>query len=741
MPDRNADRDKVLAASDIVEVVGEHVQLRAKGREFAAVCCFHDDTKPSMYVSPQKQIFKCFACGAGGSVFDFVMKYHKLTFPEALKYLADRAGIELTPWKKRGGDGKKKEGPSDRERQSEANVQALGFYTALLQHPEHGQHAREYLHGRGVSKAMIQAFGIGVAPDRWDGLATMVGHKHWDIDAFVSIGLIKPRKGTPAAPPEDQPLQPGAMPKLTPEPADCYDLLRHRLIFPIYDQLGRPVAFGGRKLRDEDEPKYLNSPESEVFKKAGTLYGLHAAKKTVIDTKTAVMVEGYTDVIACHQAGATNVVAALGTALTPEHAKVLKRFCEKVVLVMDGDEAGQRAADRAIEVFLTAEVDVFLATIPGGADPDELLKQDDGLAQWNTLVDNAKDALEWQFDRLAEQLDAAGTVTGRQRLAEAFAQRIVDAGLARVGSLRRALVVQRLSELLGLDRDAVSGLLKSYKPRPRYAERVAPPRPAAPSADNSDVPPADVYDGLQAESEPDGDLDFDPGLPEGASATPFSDSGAAAPAETGASGSGGVVNQGNQDESDVASGLSRGRLVGLQKAEQRVLAALLTDPALFQTSLPDGRSIDESIAPAEFVTDIHRGVYQRLFDALCDGQTPTLSTLLAELSESGETAASDAVTAADAELAALMEPHLDEHGNPNPEALRETLLDAVGVLLAFQEQRRFEQTKRELTRQGSADAPTEPHAKPQVEAAALDALLDQLRTAGSPKRIGKPRTA
>ncbi|MEM7577673.1 MAG: CHC2 zinc finger domain-containing protein, partial [Planctomycetota bacterium] len=260
MADRNADRDKVLAASDIVEVVGEHVQLRAKGREFAAICCFHDDTKPSMYVSPQKQIFKCFACGAGGSVFDFVMRYHKLTFPEAMNYLADRAGIALTPWKPRKGVAEKKDGPSDRERQSEANAQALGFFSALLDHDEHGQEARDYLKRRGVTKDMIQAFGIGVAPDRWDGLATMVGHKHWDVAAFVSIGLIKPRKGTPAAPPEGTLVEPGTMPKLTPEPADCYDLLRHRLIFPIHDQLGRPVAFGGRKLRDEDEPKYLNSP-------------------------------------------------------------------------------------------------------------------------------------------------------------------------------------------------------------------------------------------------------------------------------------------------------------------------------------------------------------------------------------------------------------------------------------------------------------------------------------------------
>ncbi|MEM9753681.1 MAG: DNA primase [Planctomycetota bacterium] len=737
MPDRNADRDKVLAASDIVEVVGEHVQLRAKGREYVAVCCFHDDTKPSMYVSPQKQIFKCFACGAGGSVFDFVMKYHKLTFPEAMKYLAERAGIELTPWRPRKGGGEaKSEGPSVRERQSDANAKAMVFYTALLQHGEHGAEARSYLERRGVSAAMIQAFGLGVAPDRWDGLATMVGHKAWDIAAFVSIGLIKPRKGTPAAPPEGELTQPGVMPKLTPEPGDCYDLLRHRLIFPIHDQLGRPIAFGGRKLREEDEPKYLNSPESEVFKKAGTLYGLHRAKKPIIDTQTAVMVEGYTDVIACHQAGATNVIAALGTALTPEHAKVLRRFCEKVVLVMDGDEAGQRAADRAIEVFLTADLDVCLVTIPGGADPDELLKRDGGLEQWNELVATAKDALEWQFDRLAQQLEASGTVTGRQRLAEAFAQRVVDAGLARVGSLRRALVVQRLAELLGMDTAGVEAFLKSFtaRPNPTYAPQPPPaPKPqvslSSPAGPETPAPGADWHETLPPDqAAPDTDLDFDPGLPDGSDAA--SDPGFSDAASVPASSEGSeAVNPVNQADSSVALPIPRAKLKALQMAEQRVLATLLTDPALFEMNLPDGRSIDESIAPAEFVTDIHRGVYQRLFDALCDGRRPTLVEFLGELSESGVPAAAEILTAAEAELDQHLQPQQDEHGHAPREALAATLTDALAVLHGFHEERDFQQRKRELAQTSET----------QTKAQAAQALLDRMKNAGSPKRIGQLR--
>ncbi len=751
----NQDRDKVLAASDIVEVVGEHVSIKAKGREFVGLCCFHDDSKPSMYVSPSKQIFKCFACGAGGSVFDFVMRYHKMTFPEALRYLADRAGIKLTPWKREAGNGdpgsEENRGPSLRERLSEANAQTLEFYRRLLQHDEHGAEARGYLERRGVTAEMIERFQLGVAPDRWDGLATMVGHKGWDVEAFVSAGLIKPRRsaaegagdrvqgsGEQPEPQNDPDSSPSPEPR-TPNPAvapgDCFDLLRHRLIFPICDQLGRPVAFGGRKLREEDEPKYLNSPESAVFHKSGTLYGLHLAKKTIIDSQTAVMVEGYTDVIACHQHGATNVVAALGTALTADHAKVLKRFAERIVLVMDGDEAGQRAADRAIEVFLTAELDVYLAVIPGGADPDELL-QDRGLDGWNDVITSAQDALQWQFDRLAESLDDAQTVTGRQRLAEAFARRVVDAGLARAGALRRAFIVQRLAELLGLGVPAVESLLGSFQPR----RRVQAPRPPAPKPAPHSDPSAD---GLNT-----------PGPETGESGVSAAEDDAYAQYLSESEGAGfsdGALNQENQADSAVASAISGGKLRGLERAERRVIAALVTDNELFHHALPGGRSVDEAVAPAEFVTPLHRALYQRLFDALCGGHAVTLAGLLTDLAAEGRPDLADALHRADTELTRLLD------GDPNPHARTDTLVKSAGDLLDFEVQRQREQARQQLTHnpgfpppipQETEDTPAydsdttrtgDPRESPAApdKLAQLQALIEDCKTSASPKRIAR----
>ena len=318
---------QVQQATDIVRLIGEQVSLRPKGKEFAGLCPFHDDKNPSMFVSPAKQIYKCFSCGAGGDVFTFVTQYHKMTFPEALSFLAERAGIRLEARGGRGG-GEAKQG--ERGRISQANTLAVGFFRALYRHAEHGRSGREYVAKRGISPEMVEAFEIGYAPDRWDGLSMTIAQKNWDLGAFELAGLVKARErgGEPASG----------------EASGHYDRLRHRLIFPIFDAIGRPIAFGGRKLREADEPKYLNSPETALFNKSATLYGLHLAKKPIIDSRTAVIVEGYTDVIACHQAGVRNVVATLGTALTAEHVRELRRYAEQVVLVFDGDAAVRKPA-------------------------------------------------------------------------------------------------------------------------------------------------------------------------------------------------------------------------------------------------------------------------------------------------------------------------------------------------------------------------------------------------------------
>lgn len=693
----NQDRDKVLTATDIVDVVGEHVALKPKGREFVGLCCFHDDKKPSMFVSPAKQIFKCFACGAGGSVFDFVMRYHKLTFPEAMKYLADRAGIQLTPWKPRsgmggrgqgaGGSGQEPQGPSLRERLAGCNDQAAGFYQAMLNHPEHGEEARDYIAGRGMTPQIVERFQIGVAPNRWDGLATMVGHKHWDTEAFIAAGLIKPRKRDTAGAGSrdrgsgeqetDQRAAANPAPR-TPSPSDCFDMLRHRLIFPICDALGRPVAFGGRRLDDEEEPKYLNSPESPLFNKSATLYGLHLAKKAIIDSQTAVLVEGYTDVVACHQHGAVNVAAALGTSLTAEHARVLRRFCEKVVLVMDGDEAGQRAADRAIEIFLKADLDVFLAVIPGGADPDEYLKAE-GLDGWNALIDSAQDALAWQFDQLGQKLGDATTVTGRQRLAEQFARRIVDAGFLRTSPVRRSFVTQRLAELLAMPAQAVAELLASYKPRQARPPREAPGGPGGPGGAGVQQPAPQPENG--------GDP---PHIPQ------------------------------SQGQVHLASGRYRHRLGGVEIAERRLIAVLIADNELFNATLSDGSSVDEAVAPAEFVTPRHRLLYQRLFDALCDGRAVTLAALLTDFSADGAgLELTEALADADAELTRLL------GDSPGRAQLHAVLEESAHALFDHHRHRRFQEAKAQLTRPQDFSSPTDADAELEAYAhAQMDADAD-----------------
>ena len=360
--DRDDLKRQVQEATDIIELIGEQVTLRPKGKEFAGLCPFHEDRNPSMFVSPQKQIYKCFVCGAGGDVFSFAMNYHKLSFPEALKVLGERAGIQIKDTHQQGDPGQ----PTVRQKLSEANKCACTFFQRQYQHEQTGAKVRDYVAKRGINDQMLDAFQIGYAPDSWDQFAQYLQQRHLPVEDFVDAGLVSPRSSG----------------------GGLFDRMRHRLIFPICDALGRPIAFGGRILPDgtiddKNEAKYLNSPETPLFNKSATLYGLHLAKQTILQTRTAVIVEGYTDVVACHQHGVRNVVATLGTALTKEHAHALRHFAEKVVLIFDADDAGQKAADRAVEVFIGGSLDVTIAVLPNRMDPDELLALPDGQAQWD----------------------------------------------------------------------------------------------------------------------------------------------------------------------------------------------------------------------------------------------------------------------------------------------------------------------------------------------------------------------
>ncbi|MDP6059355.1 MAG: DNA primase, partial [Pirellulaceae bacterium] len=433
---------EIEQATDIVDLIGEHISLRRKGREHVGLCPFHDDHTPSLTVVPHKRIFHCFVCGTGGNVFSFVMKYHRMTFPEALKYLADRAGIRLKQGSRGVSQHRDADQDDDRKRLLEANARALACFCALLRHPQHGRIAREYVLKRGFSAATLENFQIGYAPDRWDGLVSMVAQKGWDARPFEHAGLISNRSGGEGH----------------------YDRFRHRLIFPIFDSIGRPIAFGARRLHDSDEPKYLNSPETALFHKSATLYGLDRAKRAITAGRLAVVVEGYTDVIACHQAGLHNVVATLGTALTSQHVNALRYYAQKVVLIFDADEAGRQAADRAVEAFLTGRVDVLIAVLPDTQDPAQVLAQPDGVARWHHAIEHATDALTYQFERVRDRIGSEDTISGRQQVAEEYLRRLATLGLARQGPIRRALIIQQVADLLRLSEQQVISILRRLGP-------------------------------------------------------------------------------------------------------------------------------------------------------------------------------------------------------------------------------------------------------------------------------------
>lgn len=474
-----SDRDRVLEATDLVSLVGEHVRLVRKGREHHGLCPFHDDHRPSMAVVTHKGIpfFKCFSCGAAGNAIDFMMRYHRVEFPDALRQLAERAGITLVA--RRSSEAGERDVRSALLR---ANEVASRAFRRFLGDDEIGAASRAILDRRGVAAAQREAFALGAAPDAWDrlsnGLETWLakqGRGEGDrqplrMEDFAEAGLVRRSSR-----------------------GGWIDGFRNRVVFPIRSEMGRVIAFGARQIDPEDQPKYLNSPESAVFDKSATLYGLDLAKQSIIKRREAVVVEGYLDVIACHAAGFDQVVATLGTALTPDHARLLRHKAERVVLLFDGDEAGQRAADRAVEVFFSGTLDVRIGVLPGGLDPDDLLKQDGGRDALQGSIDDAIDAIAFLLRRFRVNFTSAAGISGRQAAIEAFLRRLADLGFARMPAVRRSLVLDQLAQLTGLSIGDLQKSIPTARPRAaagdsdREADASASIEVAAPEAP---IPPA-----------------------------------------------------------------------------------------------------------------------------------------------------------------------------------------------------------------------------------------------------------
>lgn len=363
-------RDRV----DIVDLVGRHVSLRQSGRSFKGLCPFHDEKTPSFHVTPERGIFHCFGCGVGGDAFQFLMRHENLSFPEAVRSLARECGIEIP--ESEGGESGLGETLRD------LNERAQALYRRALSRSE-GAAARTYLAGRGLDDEAAERFGIGFAPDAWDTLTRALGKAKIPAEQGEKAGLLAARQS-----------------------GGHYDLLRNRITFPIHDVRGRTIGFGGRALSADQEPKYLNTPETPVFRKREVLYGFPEALAAIRKSGRAVISEGYFDRIALAQDGVPEAVATCGTALSAEHAKGLRRRTAEVVLLFDGDAAGLRAMERALEILLPEGLRVRAGSMPSGSDPADVL-QTDGPGALRRIVDEAPPALSQLIRRASENAQAS----------------------------------------------------------------------------------------------------------------------------------------------------------------------------------------------------------------------------------------------------------------------------------------------------------------------------------------------
>lgn len=455
--------DDVKQRTDIVEVIGGYVpDLKKAGRNFRALCPFHSEKTPSFYVFTERQSWHCFgSCATGGDVFSFVMKKEGLEFAQALELLAQRAGLTVPSRK---GDG----GGTRRQRFEEMNRAAAEFYGSRLAEAREAEAARAYVAKRGLSREAVNDFALGYSPDSWDALRIHLGERGYGPDEMVAAGLL-----------------------VRNEEGRVWDRFRNRLMFPIRSQSGALLGFGARAL-DDSLPKYINSPQSELFDKGAALYGIYQARDSIRKQDLAVVVEGYMDVIAAHQHGYRNVVASMGTALTERQVDVLKRLTHHVVLALDSDSAGKSATGRGIAVaagafdqkvvpvltprgmvsyenVLDAEVRVML--LPAGEDPDDVIKG--GHGQWERLLEQALPVVDYTLRTATADLD----LTRSDGKAEAM-ERLRPLLEAVKDPIRRADYVQRLARVLGVDGRFVNEAL-NVKKKPRAQQRRSAPLPAA----------------------------------------------------------------------------------------------------------------------------------------------------------------------------------------------------------------------------------------------------------------------
>jgi len=408
---------QVVRLTDFVALASRYCKLTRKGNRYWALCPFHKEKTPSFTIDPETGLFYCFGCKEGGNIFSFLEKMEGLQFPEALEKLAAAAGVDLGQYRARGGPSR-----DDVQKMREANELAAAFYRKCLEKGKGGEEALRYIAGRGINSESAERWRLGLAPDGWEHLLNLARSRGYEAALLEKAGLILSRKDVPG----------------------YHDRFRNRLMFPIEDRGGGIIGFGARALREGDEPKYLNSPETPLFSKGRCFYGLSKAKEAIRAEKTAVVVEGYTDVIMCHQFGVQNALGVLGTALTEEHGRQLSRLCEKVILVFDGDEAGRKSAMRSIEVLAGEELDVYVARLQAGQDPCEVLLER-GADAFRKVLDESQDFLRFRLS-VAEADHDLGTVGGRS----AAFREVAELALHMKDEAKRDIVVRRVAQELGI---------------------------------------------------------------------------------------------------------------------------------------------------------------------------------------------------------------------------------------------------------------------------------------------------
>src|SRR4051794_19755045 len=426
--------ERVKEAADIVEIIQAHTDLRRSGTRFTGLCPFHDERSPSFSVDPQAKLYHCFGCGVGGDVIKFVEEKEGLAFPEAVESLADRYGVEVEREKS---DPRAEEARRRRARLADALERTADFYSAFLRSSPKAGKAREYLEGRGLGAEVLEAFGVGFAPSAWDQVLTRGQQAGFSIAELEAAGLIqKGRKG------------------------GHYDRFRARITFPVRDPRGRVQGFGARALSPDSKPKYLNSPEGELYRKSRTLYGIERARAAIAKRGRAVVVEGYTDVLAAHQAGIEEAVAVMGTAITPEQLSILGSHTDEVVLALDADRAGRDAMLRSQRVAGSRRVRLRVAAMPAGEDPADMLSEGP-VDRLRELID---DAVEMPVFHVRAILDAADLASpaGRDRALDEAVPVLAAMG----ETISRDELAREVGDRLDADPSLVNRRIAAPRPKP-----------------------------------------------------------------------------------------------------------------------------------------------------------------------------------------------------------------------------------------------------------------------------------